>query len=120
MCGERSGLGMAEYAESSPSKGSDHPRPRGQIPGSDSIFTAKGAKRQREQTMNKTKDEIEQIAEQVVDAMLTVHRALGPGLLESTYQACLAYELRCRGIEVDCEVGRPSDQGRHQADGQWV
>ncbi len=49
-------------------------------------------------------------------AMLKVHRTLGPGLLKSTYQACLAHELRCRGIEVGCE----SDQGRHQADGQWV
>ncbi len=38
--------------------------------------------------MNKTKDEIEQIAEQVVDSMLKVHRALGPGLLESTYRRC--------------------------------
>ena len=44
--------------------------------------------------MNKTKEEIEQIAEQVVDAMLKVHRALGPGLLESTYQACLAHEAQ--------------------------
>jgi GxxExxY protein len=57
--------------------------------------------------MNKTKEEIEQIAEQVTDAMLNVHRALGPGLLESTYQTCLAYELRCRGIEVGCEVALP-------------
>jgi hypothetical protein len=32
--------------------------------------------------MNKTKEEIEQIAELVVDAMLKVHRALGPDLLE--------------------------------------
>jgi hypothetical protein len=36
--------------------------------------------------MNKTKEEIEQTAEQVVDAMLKVQRALGPGLLESTDQ----------------------------------
>ena len=43
----------------------------------------------------------------MVDAMLKVHRALGPGLLESTYQACLAYERRCRGIEVGCEVALP-------------
>jgi hypothetical protein len=35
--------------------------------------------------MNKTKQEIEQIVELVVDAMLKVHRALGPGVLESTY-----------------------------------
>ena len=51
------------------------------------------AKSGREVAMNKTtKEEIERVAEQVVDAMLKVHRALGPGLLESTYQACLAYE----------------------------
>jgi hypothetical protein len=36
--------------------------------------------------MNKTNEEIEQSAEQVVDAMLKVRRALGPGLLESTDQ----------------------------------
>ncbi len=42
--------------------------------------------------MHQTKEEIEQIAEQVVDSMLKVHRALGTGLLESTYQACLAHE----------------------------
>src|SRR5258708_6019190 len=57
--------------------------------------------------MDKTKDEIEQIAKQIVDALLTVHRELGPGLLESTYQACLAHELRGRGIEVRCEVELP-------------
>ena len=54
--------------------------------------------------MNKMKEEIEQIAEQVMNAMLKVHRALGPGLPESTYQTCLAHELRCRAIEVGCEV----------------
>ncbi len=42
--------------------------------------------------MHKTKDELAQIAEQVVDAMLKVRRALGPGLRESAYQACLAHE----------------------------
>ena len=61
--------------------------------------------------MNQTKEEIERVSEQVVDAMLKVHRALGPGLLESTYQACLVYELRCRGIEVRCEVALPVRYG---------
>ena len=37
---------------------------------------------------------------QVVDAAMKVHSALGPGLLESAYQACLAYELRDRGCHV--------------------
>ena len=37
---------------------------------------------------------------QVVDAAMRVHSALGPGLLEGAYAACLAYELRCRGLSV--------------------
>ncbi len=57
--------------------------------------------------MSKTKEEIEVIAKELVDAMLMVHRELGPGLLESTYQACLAYELRSRGLEVQCETMLP-------------
>ncbi len=61
--------------------------------------------------MNKTREEIERIAENVVDALVKVHRALGPGLLESTYQACLAYELRSRGFEVRCEVTLPIRYG---------
>jgi GxxExxY protein len=57
--------------------------------------------------MSKSKEEIELVAKQLVDSMLAVHRELGPGLLESTYQACLAYELRDRGVEVRCEVELP-------------
>ena len=41
-----------------------------------------------------------QIATVVVDAALKIHRALGPGLLESVYEATLAYELRHRGLTV--------------------
>ena len=61
----------------------------------------------RGEEMKKTREEIEQIAAVVVDAMLKVHRALGPGLLESAYQACLAHELRSRGNEVACEAALP-------------
>jgi len=43
----------------------------------------------------------------VVDAAITVHRELGPGLLESAYQACLAFELRDRGLHVETEVPLP-------------
>ena len=38
---------------------------------------------------------------------MKVHSALGPGLLESAYQACLAQELRNRGIEVATQVALP-------------
>jgi GxxExxY protein len=44
--------------------------------------------------------EEERVATIIVDSALTVHRALGPGLLESVYEICLAHELRKRGLRV--------------------
>ena len=46
----------------------------------------------------------DEVAKDIVDAAIKVHRALGPGLLESAYQACLAHELRRRQHHVECEV----------------
>ncbi len=43
----------------------------------------------------------------IVDAAMKVHSALGPGLLESAYEACLAYELRKRGLLVQSQVECP-------------
>lgn len=51
--------------------------------------------------------EVEEIAHEIVDAALRVHRALGTGLLESSYQACLAHDLRKRMHQVECEVSLP-------------
>ena len=45
-----------------------------------------------------------EVAKDIVDAAIKVHRALGSGLLESAYQACLAHELRRRQHRVECEV----------------
>ena len=42
----------------------------------------------------------DRIASIIVDAAIAVHKALGPGLLESVYEVCLAHELRKRGLEV--------------------
>jgi len=50
---------------------------------------------------------LNQLARQAVDGAVAVHSALGPGLLESTYQACLAHELRKRGLGLTTEVGLP-------------
>jgi GxxExxY protein len=36
---------------------------------------------------------VNQITQQVIGAAITIHKKLGPGLLESAYEACLAYEL---------------------------
>ena len=51
--------------------------------------------------------DIEKIATEIVDAAIKVHSALGPGLLESAYQECLAHELRKRGLRVETEVTLP-------------
>jgi GxxExxY protein len=50
---------------------------------------------------------LNKISGQIVDAAIRVHSALGPGLLESTYEACLAYELRKRGLTVGVQVALP-------------
>ncbi|MBL7164182.1 MAG: GxxExxY protein [Anaerolineales bacterium] len=52
-------------------------------------------------------NDIEEIARILVDAAVKVHRALGPGLLESAYQKCYAHELRMRGLKVVTEVMLP-------------
>jgi GxxExxY protein len=52
-------------------------------------------------------DETEQIATVVLDAAFQVHRALGPGLLESIYEACLSYEFAQRSIPFKCQVELP-------------
>jgi GxxExxY protein len=54
-----------------------------------------------------TKKDPEEVAAAIVDAAIKVHRALGPGLLESVYPYCLAYELRKRGLKVETEVTVP-------------
>jgi len=51
--------------------------------------------------------ETERFAKIAVDAALKVHTALGPGLLESVYEACLAHELRKRGLSVETQVTIP-------------
>jgi GxxExxY protein len=43
----------------------------------------------------------------IVDAAIKVHSALGPGLLESVYEACLAHELGQRGLGVERQVSLP-------------
>lgn len=48
--------------------------------------------------------ETESVGRLAVDAGLKVHMSLGPGLLESAYEHCLAYELERRGIKVEREV----------------
>ena len=60
--------------------------------------------------------DIERIGHHVVDSAVKIHRALGPGLLESAYQQCLAYELRKVGLQVECEVVIPIQYEEIQID----
>ena len=50
---------------------------------------------------------LDKLSNQVIGAALKVHSALGPGLLESAYEVCLAQELRQRGLIVATQVGLP-------------
>jgi len=49
----------------------------------------------------------ERLASVIVDSGLKVHRALGPGLLESAYEHCLAHELQMRGLSIERQVSLP-------------
>jgi GxxExxY protein len=47
------------------------------------------------------------LTERIIGAAISVHRALGPGLLESTYEACLVHELACRGLRYERQKPMP-------------
>jgi GxxExxY protein len=51
--------------------------------------------------------EVEDVGKKILDTAYTVHSALGPGLLESVYEACTAYEARNRGVNVETQVAIP-------------
>ncbi len=50
---------------------------------------------------------LNQVTEQIIGAAIAVHRALGPGLLESTYEACLFHELTQQGLQVEAQKSLP-------------
>jgi GxxExxY protein len=51
--------------------------------------------------------EEDRVAAAIVDAGYQVHKVLGPGLLESAYEECLAFELAQRGLSVRRQVAMP-------------
>jgi GxxExxY protein len=52
-------------------------------------------------------DETNRVAREVVDSAFAVHAALGPGLIESVYEACLVHELHLRGLKAERQVTLP-------------
>ncbi|RKY64328.1 MAG: GxxExxY protein, partial [Candidatus Latescibacterota bacterium] len=53
------------------------------------------------------KERLNWITENIIGAAIEVHRALGPGLLESAYEKCLAFELVQRGLKVEQQKPLP-------------
>ncbi len=49
----------------------------------------------------------EYLFKQILDAAFVVHTELGPGLLESAYESCLAHELESRGLKVEAQKALP-------------
>ena len=45
--------------------------------------------------------ELNRLSSEIINAAITVHKELGPGLLESVYQSCLLLELDDRGLKVE-------------------
>lgn len=52
-------------------------------------------------------EELNRLTEAIIQAAIEVHRTLGPGLLESAYEACLAFELAQRGLKVERQKPLP-------------
>ena len=54
-----------------------------------------------------TKDKANTLAREIIGAAIEVHKALGPGLLESAYEECLCQELKMRNIPFERQVDLP-------------
>ncbi len=50
---------------------------------------------------------MKELTEKIIGAAIEVHRVIGPGLLESAYEECLAYELRSNGLKYERQVALP-------------
>jgi GxxExxY protein len=55
----------------------------------------------------------DQLSQAVIGAAIEVHRLLGPGLMESTYESCLAYELGIRRIGYASQISLPVKYKEH-------
>jgi len=56
---------------------------------------------------NPIPEELDVIGKLIVDAAYTVHKNLGPGLLEKVYEICFCHELNKRGLTYQCQIDIP-------------
>jgi GxxExxY protein len=69
-------------------------------------------------TASPLEPQLEKLAEVLVDCAFVVHSELGPGLLESTYEKCLAWELASRGLNAERQLILPIEyRGQRIDDG---
>jgi GxxExxY protein len=59
------------------------------------------------ESLDEMMDDLNILTGKIIGCAIEVHRALGPGLLESAYEQCLAYELEHSGIEYKCQFPLP-------------
>jgi GxxExxY protein len=62
--------------------------------------------------MNPEAERLNALSDQIIGAAIDVHRTLGPGLLESAYEACLRLELLNRKLRIECEKPLPLVYGK--------
>ena len=62
--------------------------------------------------------ELNHLSSQIIDAAITVHKELGPGLLESVYHSCMLLELKNMGVKTQSEVLLPVFYRGQKLDGQ--
>src|SRR5438270_10650603 len=60
--------------------------------------------------------DINDVTRRIIGAAITVHRELGPGLLESAYDACIAYEMLDRGLQFERQKPLPVVYRGHRLD----
>ena len=56
---------------------------------------------------DESRDSYNELSNEIIGAAIEVHRILGPGLLETVYEACLIEELQERGLEVQSQITLP-------------
>ena len=81
-------------------------------------FYRKGAK--GNQSLAMTRDELNVFSKTILDASISVHKEMGPGLLEAVYQQCLVKELILRDVKVNTMVPVPLQYKGHLLNKDYV
>jgi GxxExxY protein len=65
-----------------------------------------------------TKKDITELSYKILGCAIKVHKELGPGLLESVYEKCLAHELKSNGFEIITQKNVPIKYGQIEIEAQ--